>query len=236
MLVTNQRLDQLIAARSDFTGRGMLNGPMQISQRLESLVSLWALSGSGLLDGDLWLFSQFYCDDNARRGSRNHRWNPCQHCTAIGPRWEPWWWDLDVLTEVKLPSTIRKSQIHTQTIHWHLTWNNYTERKWTLPLAARLLMQPQFPMILRRFLYNQLYPNSTIPPRLVLPESLPMIDGRIEVFNSAIATFCTPSDISGIAGKRCEHIRVMSSWRNGPARYDTVLINSYQDIEGVYAF
>ena len=28
---------------------------------------------------------------------------------------------LDVFAEVKLPSTIRKSQIHMQTIHWHLT-------------------------------------------------------------------------------------------------------------------
>jgi hypothetical protein len=37
MLVTNQRLDQLIAARSDFTNRGMLNGSVQISQRLEIL-------------------------------------------------------------------------------------------------------------------------------------------------------------------------------------------------------
>ena len=46
--------------------------------------------------------------------------------------------DLNVLAEVKLPSTIRKSaQIHTQI---HL--NNCTEQKWTLPLAARLLMLP----------------------------------------------------------------------------------------------
>ena len=37
MLVTNQRLDQLMAARSDFKNRGMLNGPMQISQSLEIL-------------------------------------------------------------------------------------------------------------------------------------------------------------------------------------------------------
>ena len=34
MLVTNQRLDQLIAAQSDFINRGMLNGPMRI-RRLE---------------------------------------------------------------------------------------------------------------------------------------------------------------------------------------------------------
>ena len=137
-----------------------------------------------------------------------------------------------LLAEVKLPSTIRKSaQIYRQI---HL--NNYTERKWTLPFAARLLMQPQFPMLMRRFLYSQLYPNSTIPARLILPESLPMIDGRIEVFNSAIATFRAPSDISGDTGMRREHIRAMSSWRNGPARYDTVLVNSDMDSEGIDGF
>ena len=37
MLVTNQRLDQLMAARSDFINRGMLNGPVRISQRLKNL-------------------------------------------------------------------------------------------------------------------------------------------------------------------------------------------------------
>jgi hypothetical protein len=36
MLVTNQRLDQLTAARSDFKNRGMLNGPMRISRGLEN--------------------------------------------------------------------------------------------------------------------------------------------------------------------------------------------------------
>src|SRR5882762_5143402 len=114
--------------------------------------------------------------------------------------------------------------------------NNCTERKWTLSFAARLLMQPQFPMLLRRFLYDQLYPDSAITSRFVFPESLPVIDGRIEVFNSAIAAFRAPSDISGITGMRREHIRAMPSWRNGPARYDTVLINSNPDAEGIYGF
>lgn len=97
-------------------------------------------------------------------------------------------------------------------------------------------MQPQFPMLVRRFLYDQLYPDSAITSRLVFPGSLPMIDGRIEVFNSAIATFRSPSDISGINGMRREHIRATPSWRNGPARYDTVLINSNPDVEGIYGF
>jgi hypothetical protein len=63
-----------------------------------------------------------------------------------------------------------------------------------------------------------------------------MIDGRIEVFNSAVATFRAPSDISGITGMRREHIRATPSWRNGPARYDTVLVNSDPEIEGAYGF
>ena len=47
--------------------------------------------------------------------------------------------DASLLAEAKLLSTIRKSaQIHRQI---HL--NNYTDWKWTLPFAARLLMQPQ---------------------------------------------------------------------------------------------
>ena len=110
------------------------------------------------------------------------------------------------------------------------------ECKWTLPLAAKLLMQPQFPILMWRFLYNQLYPDSTLPSHLVLSESLPMIDGRIAVFNSAISTFCASSDISGVTEMCRKHIWAMPSWRNGPACYDTVLINSNPDVEGMHGF
>ena len=91
-------------------------------------------------------------------------------------------------------------------------------------------------MLLRRFLYDQLYPDSAITSCFVFSESLPVIDGKIEVFNSAIAAFCAPSNISGITGMCREHIWAMPSWRNGPARYDTVLINSNPDAEGIYRF
>ena len=100
-------------------------------------------------------------------------------------------------------------------------------------------MQPQFLILMRRFLYDQLYPDSPITSHLVLAESLPKIEGRIEVFNSAIETFRAPSDISSVTGMRSEHIRAMPSWRNlnGPTRYDTVLINTNPDIiEGIYGF
>ena len=97
-------------------------------------------------------------------------------------------------------------------------------------------MQPQFPILMQIFLYDQVYSNSKIPSCLILLGSLLMIDGKIEVFNFAIATFCAPSDISGITGMHHKHIQVTSLWRNGPAHYDTVLINSNPDIDGAYGF
>jgi hypothetical protein len=56
MLVTNQRLDQLMAARSDFTDRGMLNGPAGGLEILGKSLSAFALFNNNLL-----LYSQFYC-------------------------------------------------------------------------------------------------------------------------------------------------------------------------------
>ena len=61
-------------------------------------------------------------------------------------------------------------------------------------------------------------------------------DWRIEVFNSTIATFRAPSDISSVTGIHHEHIQATPSWRSGPACYDTVLINSNPDVEGIYRF
>ena len=104
------------------------------------------------------------------------------------------------------------------------------------PACGKATHATSIPMLMQRFLYDQLYPDSVITSCLVFPESLPMIDGKIEVFNSAITTFRAPSDISGITGMRRKHIRAMPSWRNGPARYDTVLINSNPDVEGIYGF
>ena len=90
--------------------------------------------------------------------------------------------------------------------------------------------------MVRRFLYDQLYPNSIIPSEDVLPDSYPEIEEKIHVFNSAVATFRAPSDLSNINGMRREHIRATSSWRKGAARYDCVLVNSHPDLEGVAGF
>ncbi|KAF8815339.1 hypothetical protein BYT27DRAFT_7225445 [Phlegmacium glaucopus] len=110
------------------------------------------------------------------------------------------------------------------------------ERRWSLHTAVKNLELTSFPIMVWKFLYNQLYPDSTIPLEDILEDSYPQITGKIFVFNSAIATFYAPSDISGVTGMCCEHIRATSSWRRGAPQYDCVLINSHPDIDGAHGF
>lgn len=93
-----------------------------------------------------------------------------------------------------------------------------------------------FPNLVKRFLYERLYPNSRPSFSDALEMGYLEIGSRIYVFHSAVASFRAPSDISGIYGMRREHIRATPSWRNGPPRYDCVLVNSNPEIEGTYGF
>ena len=93
-------------------------------------------------------------------------------------------------------------------------------------------------MLVKKFLYQQLYPNSKISfaDAAGAQNSYLEINGKIQVHNLAVATFRAPSDISGIYGMHRKHIRAISSWRGGPARYDCVLVNSNPDLEGTRGF
>lgn len=70
----------------------------------------------------------------------------------------------------------------------------------------------------------------------MIEDAYPAIEGKICVFNSAVATFYAPSDVSGVSGMRREYIRATSSWRNGPARYDCVLVNTRLGANGARGF
>ena len=81
------------------------------------------------------------------------------------------------------------------------------EHRWTLHGAGRQLQQPSFSRLVWKFLYTQLYPDSAVSPNDILEDSLPMIDDNIHVFNSAIAIFHAPSNISaGITGMHHEQL------------------------------
>ena len=70
----------------------------------------------------------------------------------------------------------------------------------------------------------------------MMVDAYPVIEGKICTFNAAVATFYTPSNNSGVTGMRREYIRATSSWRNGPARYDCVLVNAKPDVDGARGF
>jgi hypothetical protein len=63
-----------------------------------------------------------------------------------------------------------------------------------------------------------------------------MIDDKIHAFNSSLATFHAPSDISEINGMHHVHIQATTSWRTGLARYDCVLVNTDPGINGACEF
>ena len=53
------------------------------------------------------------------------------------------------------------------------------------------------------------------------------------VYPSAVATFCIPSDISGIGGMCCGHIHAVKSWRNRPQCHDTIFVNTNASAQGM---
>ena len=87
--------------------------------------------------------------------------------------------------------------------------------------------------MVRRFLYDQLYPDSEVPSYLLETTAYPAFNGKIYIFYSAVATFRAPSDSNGVNGMRHEYIRATLSWRGGPSRYDCIFINSDPEIEGM---
>lgn len=82
-------------------------------------------------------------------------------------------------------------------------------------------------MLIRQFLQGQLHPDSETQSLISADSVLNALPDfrdseKISVYNSATATFYSPSDLSGIGGMRRECIRAVQSWRKGPSRYDCV--------------
>lgn len=86
--------------------------------------------------------------------------------------------------------------------------------------------------LIRQFLFEQLYPDMSTSSDLPLPE-LPAFHEPVTIHPSVLATFYAPSDICGTGGMRRERIRAISSWRKGPARFDTIFVCTDPAAEGM---
>ena len=98
---------------------------------------------------------------------------------------------------------------------------------------SQKINQPTLPELIRRFLYDQKYPDCHITSADVSLDACPRLPGMISVFSSAAVTYYPPSDPGGIHGLRREHIRATPSWRHGAARYDCAFVNSRPELEGM---
>ncbi|KAK6988610.1 hypothetical protein R3P38DRAFT_3409362 [Favolaschia claudopus] len=103
---------------------------------------------------------------------------------------------------------------------------------WIDDLAVHI-QQPQFPELLRRFLYEQLYPDSDLDAINVPIDDCPRFGGQINVYHSAIARFYAPSDLCGAGGMHRERIRSNPLWHGAYARRDTVFINVDAELPGM---
>jgi hypothetical protein len=99
---------------------------------------------------------------------------------------------------------------------------------------ALQINQPSFPELIRRFLYDQQYPDCPLTSTNVSLHACPPFAGVISVFASATASYYAPSDPSGICGMHRELIRANPSWQKDRARYDCAFINSEPELDGFH--
>lgn len=89
--------------------------------------------------------------------------------------------------------------------------------------------------LIRRFLFDQKYPDSEIPGSDVNLTLCPRFSGTISIYHSATATYFAPSDTSGLGGMYRERIRATPTWNRGEssiARYDCVLVQVSPEDDG----
>ncbi|KAG2149121.1 uncharacterized protein EDB93DRAFT_1240432 [Suillus bovinus] len=188
MLLTNQRLDKVAAARVDFTTRGMLKGSFENPSYIDND------------DGDPEVQQ-----NPAHAGSNpfaieSDDFDDVEDQGVVD--------DVDVIADVQLARTFQRKRAHELDI-------------------------PSFPTLIRLFLYDQIHVDNHHSSADVPLRDCPSYTGPIKIFHSAAATFIAPSDPSGITGMRCEHIRVVPSWRKGPARFDCAFVNTDNRHDGM---
>jgi hypothetical protein len=108
-----------------------------------------------------------------------------------------------------------------------------TERRLDSANFAAEFNMPAFPKLIRRFLYDQLNPESELTSSDVPLRDCPAFTGKVSIFSSAAASYYAPSDPSGVGGMRREHIRATRSWRRGVPRYDCAFVNMRPHLKGM---
>jgi hypothetical protein len=259
MLVTNQRIEKLASASVEFQNRNMLDNDV-VSAEIVALQSLTQafdvdniLSSSNIdfssrsstedlneqpdyeIHSDAEGVEESQCgdldsnsdsegdEDGNVDGSGDSDGNSAE--TELGPVDGT---RLDAHAE--LARQRGESSIHTD--YLLLTFNIVCNIPRSLEGVAAHYHYPQLPELTRRFLYNQLHPNSPHTSETIALSRCPMVYEHVNIFTSAIAIFWAPSDPSGIGGMRQERIRVTPSWRKAAPRYDCMFLSKDPSVSG----
>ncbi|KAG1866578.1 hypothetical protein DFJ58DRAFT_714545 [Suillus subalutaceus] len=208
MLVTNQYLSQLAAARVDFESHGMLKGTC-LSAELEAL---------GMLDNPDVPNDEDPNDPPPNQASNledgddlmiDHGPTVLQAHTRLAR------------TVPSCTETKRARSVLALADELHLP---------SLPaLIRRFLYEQTRPDNTLDALSSYLRVLSYDVPLAACPR----YEGKVSVFNSACSRFHAPSDLSGIGGMRVEHIRSCPMWRNEFSCHDCVFVNTGSDTEGI---
>jgi len=205
MLLTNQRLDKLAAARIDFADREMLKDTCLPAVWENFLRTDEANSHPNLQcdpsDSGLNRNAVTNNNDSEDNGDRDNGDDEDEGSDAV-----------DVPTVDAYVDLAKKKLL-----------KFYPEE-----IAAEIELE--FSHLIRKFLYDQQHPDNVSGHSI---SDLPMFYGKVTTYSSARATFHAPSDISGIDGMRREHIRAVKSWRKGPGRYDTIFVNTDSSSDGM---
>ncbi|KAJ7627285.1 hypothetical protein FB45DRAFT_979682 [Roridomyces roridus] len=197
MLVTISRLDKIAIAalKSLFTARGMLLGTT-------SWYTAQVLAGEQPQIASVAAAAAAHDEDN-------------DDGTVHGPKF---------LSVTELAPTPRMSHPSFPSPCHPLTCLSERGYPKYLEALATHIHQPQFPLLFRRFLYEELHgPSDDDAPPIPI-DSCPIFASRITVYHSAVARFYAPSDLGGAGGMYRERIRSNPNW-HGYARRDTVLVN-----------
>ncbi|RPD70597.1 hypothetical protein L226DRAFT_547722 [Lentinus tigrinus ALCF2SS1-7] len=220
MLLTNQRLDKLSAARADFTARGMLSGTClgavlaalqaEAEERRSPATDDNQPStqdNNGIGDNDYYQDDPYTDPPEPEEEEEDGDNNASAHedsGVVHGPR---------VSGFVVLPRKHQRGYPRTlQDLGPHIGIQNLTT-------------------LVSRFLFPQMHPDVPLPEDDTLLPPLPGLM-QVRVYHSAIATFYAPSDPSGIGGMHREYIRATPSWRKGPPRYDCVFVGKDTSLDG----
>ena len=171
----------------------------------------------GMMDGTAASYTAMICagrEPQPRVTVESNADEDDDHGPAAGPK------TLSTVELAQLPGALLFAII-SLTLSMLFTARGYPN---SLNALATHVKQPEFPELVRRFLYDQKNPGAAISPDDVPLDQCPGFNGRISVYHSAVARFFAPSDLCGAGGMHQERIRSNPNWRDEYARHDTIFV------------